>query len=170
MKRAIWLAGLSLSLVSCGYHIAGHADLLPKEIRTIAVPAFGNATTRYKLADRLTGSVTREFLTRTRYNIVADPAVADATLSGVLVNYFAYPTVFDQATGRASAIQAIVILQINFTDRAGKVLYSRPTFALRERSEIAVDSAAYFDESEMAMARLSGDVARTVVSSILEDF
>ena len=30
----------------CGYHVSGHADLMPKNIKTIAIPAFGNITTR----------------------------------------------------------------------------------------------------------------------------
>ena len=74
-------------MISCGYHVAGKADLLPKNISTIAIPAFSNATTRYKLADRLSAAVTHEFLARTRYHIVADSGQADATLTGAVVNY-----------------------------------------------------------------------------------
>jgi hypothetical protein len=37
---------------SCGYHVSGHADLLPKHIKSIAIPAFGNLSTRYRLAQR----------------------------------------------------------------------------------------------------------------------
>src|SRR5437016_1275452 len=64
---------LGLLFASCGYHVSGKADLLPKRIHTIAIPAFGNATTKYKLSERLTSALTREFISRTRYRIVADP-------------------------------------------------------------------------------------------------
>ncbi|MGH9659355.1 MAG: LPS assembly lipoprotein LptE [Bryobacteraceae bacterium] len=168
MKLA--LAALALLWTSCGYHIAGKADLLPKSVQTIAVPAFANNTTRYKLADRLAAAIVRELISRTRYAVVADPAQADATLNGAVVNYISYPTVFDQSTGRASGVQAHVILSVNLTARDGKALFARPQFEFRERYEISVDQRAYFEESDVAMDRLSRDVARSVVSAILENF
>ena len=51
----------------CGYHVSGHADTLPKTIKTIAIPAFSNATIRYRLTERLPAAITREFIGRTRY-------------------------------------------------------------------------------------------------------
>lgn len=171
MTRRYILAALpSAAAVSCGYHLAGKADTIPASIHTIAVPALGNNTVRYKLADRLTAAIAREFISRTRYQVIANPSEADATLTGVLVNYFAYPTIFDQASGRASGVQTIVVLGITLTARDGKVLYTRPNFEVRERYEISTDAKAYFDESEPAMQRLSQDVARSVVSGVLEQF
>ena len=40
----------------------------------------------------------------------------------------------------------------------------------RQRYEISVDQRAYFDESDVAMQRLTADVARALVSSMLEAF
>ncbi len=167
----VLLVGLAVFLAGCGYHVAGRADLLPKKIKTIAIPSFGNLTTRYRLSERLPAALTREFLSRTRYRIVADPNEADAILSGAVVNYTSYPTVFDPNTGRAASVQMSVILQVTLTDRAtGAVLFSRPNFEARERYEISVDQRAYFEESDAALDRLSRDVARSVVSAILENF
>jgi hypothetical protein len=50
------------------------------------------------------------------------------------------------------------------------VLFSRPAFEVRERYEIAVDPQQYFDENATALQRLSRDVARSVVTAILEAF
>jgi hypothetical protein len=144
---------------------------MPKRIHTIAIPAFGNATTRYKLSERLTAALTREFISRTRYRIVADPSQAEAILSGAVINFFTYPTVFDPATSRASGVQAVVILQVTLTDRSNNaVLFNRPNFEFRERYEISLDPRAYFEESDPAMDRLSRDVARSLVSAALENF
>ena len=173
MRRRGFLAIVpaALSVSGCGYHVGGRADLLPKSIRTIAVPAFVNATPRYKLSERLTAAVAREFITRTRYRVIADPGQADAVLNGAVLSYVAYPTIFDPATGRASGVQVLVVLSLNLQERAtGKALYSRPAMELRERYEVSVDQVAYFEESDTALERLSRDVARTVVSSILEAF
>ena len=49
MKRFA-ASAIALFTAACGYHVGGHADLMPKTIKTIAIPAFGNDTTRYKLA------------------------------------------------------------------------------------------------------------------------
>jgi hypothetical protein len=40
----------------------------------------------------------------------------------------------------------------------------------REQYEIASDPQAYFDESDTAMQRLSHDVARGIVSAVLQAF
>src|SRR4029077_18815950 len=157
------------ALSGCGYHVSGHGDLMPKNVKTIAIQPFGNLTTRYKLARTLPSDMAREFLSRTRYRIVAAPSQADAVLSGALTNYSAYPTI--SAGGRSTTVEAIVTLQATLTDRAtGAVIFSRPNTEFRERYEISADPKAYFDESGTGMDRLSKDVARSVVSAILEAF
>ena len=164
----------SLVMASCGYHVAGgagKADLVPKNVKTIAIPAFNNATTRYKLSDFLPEAITREFISRTRYQIVNDPNQADAVLQGTVVNVFVYPTVFDPKTNRAAGVQAIVQMRITLRDRAtNAIIFNRPNMESRQNYEISVNPTAYFDESDVAMQRLSRDVARTVVSAILDNF
>jgi hypothetical protein len=168
MRLALALGALSLA--GCGYHVGGKADLLPKSIKTIAVMPFGNATTRYRLSERLPADISREFISRTRYAVIADASQADAVLTGTVANVGVYPTIFDPASGRATGVQAVATLQVTLTDRAGAVLFSRPGFEFKERYEISVDPKAYFDESTAAFERLSRDVARSVVSAILEKF
>src|ERR1700752_1782952 len=144
MRLLAVLAGAVL-LSSCGYHVSNHMDALPTKVHTIAIPAFTNLTTRYKLTDRLPANITREFITRTRYQVVADPNQADAILNGAVTNYIAFPTVFDQATGRASGVQMSVFLQLNLIDRqTGKVLFTRPSMEVRQRYEISIDQSKYF--------------------------
>ena len=167
---AAMLAGALLAS-GCGYHIAGNGDAIPKNIKTIAVPAFNNITTRYQLARLLPEDITKEFLSRTHYRVVSDPARADAVLSGAVTNFVAIPTIFDPTTGRGTGVEAIVTLQLRLTDRAtGAVLLNRPGAEFRERYEISIDPTKYFDESSTAMMRLSRDVAESVVSEVLEKF
>jgi outer membrane lipopolysaccharide assembly protein LptE/RlpB len=166
------LLALTIALTSCGYHVAGKADLMPKSIHTIAIPAFGNITTRYKLTDHLPQAISHEFIARTHFQIVNDPAQADAVLRGSVINYASYPTLFDQQSGRASGLQVNVTMQVSLVERAtGKVIFSRPSFEMHQRYEISVtNSRQYFEESDAALDRLSRDVARDLVSSILENF
>lgn len=173
MRLALSAVAVLLAAVvtGCGYHVSGHSDLLPAKVKTIAIPSFGNVTIRYRLTDRLPAAIAREFISRTRYRIVADPRDADAILSGAVINYFSNPTVFDPTTGRASGVQVNVYLQITLRDQAsGKVLYSQPNMEFKQRYEISADPRAFFDESDSALDRLSQDVARTLVSAILSGF
>lgn len=172
MTRLATLApALMLLTAGCGYHIAGRGDLLPKTMKTVAIQPFGNNTMLYKLARLLPADVGRELISRTKYQLVDDPSHADAVLTGNLINYGAYPTVIDPITSRATTVQVITTVQFTLTERAtGKVLVTRPGFEVRERYEISGDPKAYFDESGTAMERVSKDVARTIISAILENF
>ncbi len=166
MKVAI--AALAMMLASCGYHVVGHSDLLPQTIHTIAIPAFGNATTRYKLTDRLPQALSREFIARTRYRIVSDPNKADAVLRGSVINYVSGATIVVQ---NATAVDIHVYLQVSLTERAtGKVLFNRPVMDVRERYEVSVDPNQYFEESDAALERLSRSVAQQLVTAILTNF
>src|ERR1041385_3504489 len=133
---------LALLTSSCGYHVSGKAELVPKTVHTIAVPAFTNATTRYKLTDHLPEAISHEFIARTKYQVVNDPNQADAVLRGAIINYVSYPTIFDQATGRASGLQINLTMQVSLVERStGKVIFTRPNFEMHQRYEISTTSA-----------------------------
>lgn len=166
-----YLVLLAASLSGCGYRVGGKADLLPASVRTIAVPAFSNATTRIKLTESLPSAITREFLSRSRYRIVADPREADAVLEGAVTNFLSAPTIFDQATGRAAGIQVSVFLTVKLVEKgSGNVLYQRQGIEVRQRYEVSIEEREFFDESGPALQRLSQEVARQVVSSVLSAF
>ena len=166
------LLPLCFLLASCGYHVAGQADLVPKSVHTIAIPAFNNGTVQYKLTDLLPQAISREFIARTHYQVITDAQQADAVVRGSVLNYIVFPILVDAATGRPSGLQVNVTMQVSFVERAtGKVLFTRPNFEMHQRYEIAVVSdKAYFEEDAGALDRLSRDVARDLVSAILENF
>ncbi len=163
-------AALAAFAAGCGYHLSGKGDLMPATAKTIAV-VFRNATTHYDLARMLPADVTREFLTRTRYKVVEDSTQADVILQGMVANVIPGPTTSDPTTGRATGALVMVWLNLTLTERAtGKQLWVRNGWDFRERFEVSTDPQVYFDESGPAMQRLSQDVARAVVSTILEHF
>ena len=163
-------------LTSCGYHVAGRADLVPKTVKTIAVPAFENATIRYKLTDEMAEAVAREFIARTRFRVVPNADTADAVLSGTVLNYTSGATVLEPDTNRAAVVELHIYLRIVLTERAsGKVLFTRPNMEVRERYQVAASGAAfdqknYFEETDTAIRRAATQAASQVVSSILENF
>jgi outer membrane lipopolysaccharide assembly protein LptE/RlpB len=172
--RAQWLALLLLLLlaaVGCGYHTAGHAVQLPENVKTIAVPAFTNSTTTYRIEQMLTASVVHEFTTRTHYHILNDASdAADATLHGTVISTSASPLTYNSTTGQAASVLVVVSVRVSLTDRQGKVLYQNPSYLFREQYEVSQDLASFFEEDSPAYRRLSQDFARTLVSNILEGF
>ncbi len=173
-RRCVLASGLALAgalLNGCGYRVAGKADTLPSELKTIAIPAFENLTTRYRLTQWMPDALGVEFLRRSRYQVVAEPAEADAVLRGAVLSQQISPLILDAGSGRASMVQLFVRMQIKMEDRrTGRILYQNDSMEYRARYEIAVDQRAYFDESDAALERLSQEVARSVVSRILEGF
>ena len=162
---------LAVILSSCGYHVGGQAALVPASVKNIAIPAFGNATIRYKLTDHVPEAVAREFISRTKYRVVSSESTADAVLRGTVISYTSSPTILDPATSRASGVELRVTMQVTLTERSsGKILFSRPAMEIRERYQIATDPALYYEESEDALKRASKEAARVVVSAILENF
>jgi RNase P/RNase MRP subunit p29 len=165
------ICAAAICATGCGYHVAGRSDIMPQTIHTIAITPFVNKTIQYRLTQRLPADITREFIERTHYKIVTDAKTADAVLDGAVLNFVSYPVIADQSTGRATVVQVSAYLKVTLTERAtGKVLFTRPSFEVRERYEISVDPQAYFDEGGAGLERLGKDVARDVVTSILEKF
>jgi outer membrane lipopolysaccharide assembly protein LptE/RlpB len=167
----ILFAGALLS-ASCGYHIGGQGDLIPKNIKTIAIPEFSNGTVQYHIASLLTADVVREFHSRTHYTIVTDPAKADAVLTGGVVRFDVLGGITtDPVTGRATSSQIVLTMQFNLTDRhTGKVIYQRTGYEFRDRYEISTSLQTYFDEGAPAMKRVCESAARALVTSVLEAF
>lgn len=172
--KAVAVVALAIFLLAgagCGYHTAGHAVQLPENVKTIAVPAFVNQTTTYRVEQMLTASVVREFTTRTHYRILNDPSeAADATLLGTVLSTSASPLTYNSATGQAASVLVVVSMKVSLTDRQGKVLYQNPSYVFREQYEVSQDLASFFEEDSPAYRRLSQDFARTLVSNILEGF
>ena len=83
----------------------------------------------------------------------------------------AWPVPVSANTGRASGVQFFATVSVTLTERkTGKVLYENPALQVRERYEISVQPELYFDESDAALERVSRQLARRVVSAILEGF
>ena len=158
-------------LVSCGYHVGGQADLVPKSIQTISVPRFQTTSTRYKIVDELPEAIGREFIARTRFRIVNDPSQADAVLNGAVNRVAEFPYLSDPTTGKATSIRIFVTLTVNLIEKkTGRVLYSNSNWAFHQDYDFAVDPHQYFDESGPAFDRLCRDVSHELVSAVVENF
>jgi len=161
----------ALFLIGCGYHVAGRGSRLPPSVKTIAVPALENRTTRYRIEQRLTEAVIHELLARTSFRVVSDPTAADAVLRGKITGFESSAVLFDTATGRATTLLVTVHAQVRLEDREShNVLYRNDDFLFREPYEISTDVGSFFEEQDPALDRLARDFAAKLVAAILENF
>lgn len=120
---------------------------------------------------RLTEAVMREFIRRSRFDVVGREEGADAVLRGTVSSVRTLPVIFDPDTGRASAVQVELKLSVELVDlRDNSVLFTRPDYVFREDYEITSDLESFFEERSPALGRLARDFASTLVSAILENF
>jgi hypothetical protein len=176
-KRLFCLLSLTFIFVfsfvasGCGYHVAGRSSALPPEIHVIAIPALENATTTYRIEQRLTSATVHEFLSRTPYKVVSDPRSGDAVLKGKVVSLEAVPLLFDTTTGRATTMLVQMKCEVTLTQTSNdKVLYHTDNFVFRSEYEISTDVTSFFSEQDPALDRVARDFAQRLVAAVIENY
>jgi hypothetical protein len=165
------IAIFSVGAVSCGYHVAGRTSALPPEIHVIAVPTLENATTTYRIEQRLTSATVHEFLSRTPYKVVSNPSGGDAVLRGKVVSLEAVPLLFDTTTGRATTMLVQMKCEVTLTETSNdKVLYHTDNFVFRSEYEISTDVTSFFSEQDPALDRVAKDFAQRLVAAVVENY
>lgn len=160
-----------LTCLSCGYRVAGRGDRLPPNIKTIAIPVFVNSTRQYKIEQRVSAAVTREFIERTKYQVTTDSAAADAILKGEIKDVRSGVIAFDPSTGRATTLQVQVTAHVELINQhTKKSVFTNHNYVFREQYQIGQNPSTLFEEADPALDRLSRDIARTLVTEILENF
>jgi outer membrane lipopolysaccharide assembly protein LptE/RlpB len=169
--NALALVAVALMLLGCGYHVAGRTSALPPDVRVIAVPALENATTSYRIEQRLTSATIHEFLAKTRYKVVSNPASGDAVLRGKVVSLETVPLLFDTNSGRATTMLVTVKCEVTLTQTGtDKVLYKNDNFILRSEYEISTDVTSFFGEQDPALDRVATDFAQRLVAAVIENY
>jgi outer membrane lipopolysaccharide assembly protein LptE/RlpB len=155
----------------CGYRVVGKTTSLPSDWKTVAVPAFKNDTTQYRIEQRFTEAVIREFIARTKYRVVQDTRRADAVLSGEVLMIETNPVLFDANTGEVTTMLVTVHAKVQLTDnKSQKAVYQNNDMVFRDEYQISPDVKSFFQEEDPALGRMSQDFASHVVADVLEGF
>ena len=155
----------------CGYHVVGLAGNLPSDWKTIAIPAFKNDTTRYRIEQRFTEAVIRQFIQRTKYRIIQNPAEADAVLHGEVISIETDPMLFNATTGQVTTMLVQVHTKVQLVDaKTEKVVYKNDDMVFRDQYQISTDVQSFFEEQNPALERMAKDFAAQLVSNVVENF
>jgi hypothetical protein len=160
----------------CGYALAGRGTFLPANIATVGIPPIENKTTFYRTEQMLTEKVRAEFIGRGKYKILPDANGADAVLTAELSSIILQPVALT-ANQFASRYLFTVVIRAKFTDtRTNEVLWSDDQLVFREEYDLQATAAGvdvgstFIDTQGQAFDRISTDIARSVVTAILEAF
>lgn len=160
----------------CGYALAGRGAFLPDYVRVVGIPPLANRSTFFQVEEVLTDKIRTEFIGRGKYTVVSDGAPSDATLTGEVSSISIVPVGFTEQQ-LASRYLFTLTMRIQFTDtRTGEVLWSNESLSFRSEYELstrgntAIEGAGFVDQERNSFDRIANDVARTVVTAILEAF
>ena len=176
MKAALLLT-LAMVSSSCGYALAGRGSFLPDYIKVVGIPQIENRSTYQQVELVLTEKIRTEFIGRGKYTVVSEASGSDAVLSGEIISISAQPVGFNESQ-LASRYLFIMTMKVQLTDtRTNMVLWSNDALTFREESELTsrssstvLDAGAFLDQERSSFDRIATDVARTVVTAILEAF
>jgi hypothetical protein len=177
-RRTALALVLVLAAVSsaCGYALAGRGSFLPDYIRIVGIPQLVNNTTFFQVEQVLTEKIRIEFIGRGNYTVIPDATGADAVLSGTVTSLSVQPVGFtDQQL--ASRYLFTLTMNVAFTDtRTNMVLWSNDSlsfsseYELQTRGNTAIEGAGFLDQERSSFDRIATDIARSVVTAIVEAF
>jgi len=166
----------SLAMSGCGYSLAGRGSFLPSDIKVVGVPMLLNSTTFLDVETLLTERIREELIGRGRYRVVPSDTGADALLKGTITGVSVAPAALN-AQQFASRYTFALSMSVEFRDlRTNDVLWSNSSMTFRGEYELntsgaaVVEGATFVAQERAAFDRIATDVARTVVTAVLEAF
>jgi hypothetical protein len=167
---------LALLNSGCGYALAGRGSFLPAEIRIVGIPQLQNQSTFFNVEQVLSEKLRTEFIGRGKFTVVPEAGGADAVLTGTVINISVQPVGFtDQQL--ASRYLFVMTMKVEFTEAGtSRVLWSNDSLIFRETYELSVrgtntiEGATFLDQERSSFDRIASDVARSVVTAIVEAF
>jgi hypothetical protein len=178
-----WLAAVLVCLCAaaapgCGYALAGRGSFLPTTIKTVGIPKLENRSTFFQVEDLLTEKIRSEFIGRGKYTVTPEETGADALLTGEVLAISVVPVGINE-NQLASRYLFTVALKMAFTDaHTQDVIWENDSLVFRGEYDLQTKSASgtviqgetFLDQERSSMDRIATDVARTVVTAILEAF
>ena len=178
MSPGRWLSSVFLILVTaaapgCGYALAGRGSFLPVDIKTVAIPPVENRTPFQRIELPVTQKIRDEFIGRGKFKL-ADLADANAVLRAEIVSVTVQPIgLNEQQLG--SRYLATMVVKASFARTVtNEVLWSNDALIFREEYDLSIrgpiEASSFVDQQGSAVQRIATDVARTLVTAIVEAF
>ena len=185
MKRLILITSLCVCLVlgmvfiNCGYKLAGFTSQIPNHIKTIIIPDFVNKTNRFQADQFITFAVRDEFIKRSSLVLVENESRADSILEGTITQFDVRPLSYsDEAS--ANFYRVSISVSVRFIDlQSNEIIFEGENITFSDSYEIDVYGGEmgefnaaedFFSQETGTLAKIAGEFASSVVTTILENF
>ncbi|NWG12069.1 MAG: hypothetical protein HXY20_00865 [Acidobacteria bacterium] len=170
LTRRVGIGLLSILIsgsAGCGYRVQSSVRNLPAGIRSLGIPTFKNSTTQYRIEQRFTSALLREFAARTRAPVNSSATGVDAVLLGEIRQVFSNPVTYaNDAFGSAFVVTVQIAAKLVRTGDSA-VLWENSDFLFTERYVLNRNVKDFFSEEGPALDRLSQDFAASLAGTIL---
>lgn len=159
-------------LSGCGYRLVGTSNFLPDELQLLYLDQFENLTTWSDVDQRLNESIAREWVRRGRFQLVEQRKEAQVELTGIIRSIQMVPVGLDDR-GRATEYQMTLSVSVQLLDVRGdepELLWEDKAFSRRTSYEVDLSAVDFFDRQIQAMELVSEELARALVTAVLEGF
>lgn len=166
--KNIWLLSFCLLFSSCGYHLVGTGNTLPKHLKSISIPVFDNSSSQPEIHRELTSAILQSFITDGRLK-VAKKSDADLVMVGALT-YYDLRTASFSSQDLASDIIIELEVEIEVTDQVKNKLF------LKKKLKTQWDYKSTSDIANTETARLEAldeaykELGNRLVSLIIDQF
>lgn len=185
MKRLILITSICICLAmgmvlnNCGYKLTGFSKQIPDHINTIIIPDFENKTTRFQAEQFITFAVRDEFIKRSDLVLVEDESRADSVLEGTITQFNVKPLSYAEDAS-ANFYRVSISVSVRFIDlKTNEIIFEGQNISFSDSYEIDIygDASGEFDAAEdffsqetEVLAKIAGEFASSVVTTILENF
>ena len=152
----------------CGYRVRPAAGKLPGGIASLGIPALVNMSPQFKVEQKVTAALRKEFMLRTRIPISARTEGVDAILQGEIRSVSASPVAFPSDTFGSAFLVTIQMGVKLVRSKDASVIWDDPSFLFRERYVLNSRVQDFFSEENPAIDRLAREFASSLVSTILK--
>ena len=164
--RVCAIAALLLAC-GCGYRVQSSVRGLPEGIGSLGIPTFKNLSSQFKLEQRVTGAVLKEFTTRTRVPVNSAGSGVDAVLLGEIRSLSSSPVTFGTGTFGSAFLITVQLSAKLVRVKDKKVIWENANFLYRERYVLNSKLTDFFSEENPALDRMARDFAASLVSAVL---
>jgi len=169
MARVLILLSLVAGLAGCGYRFQGQADTLPGGVRYVHVEIFHNGTYEPFLENAVTDAMIDRLVRSPGVEVVHDPEMADALLTGAVVHYKNGSLSYD-GNDRIAEYRSRMTVEVALRHADTAQILWKGRASWTEDYAASPDKALEDDREEAAVGVISQRLADEIYSRMVDDF
>ena len=157
-------------IMSCGYAFAPQGDYIDKRIQKIYVGQFGNKTAQAELENYVRSAFIGQFIQTQRFKIVESAQMADATISGNIINLTTTPLSY-RSSSVAAEERATMTMELTFREKeSGRDIWKSPNIAGTVDYTIDSNINLLPATRKAAFIKLANDTAEKTFNQMMSGF